>query len=117
MFSTSGAQRPVEGGPQTPESLPERHSWASAAADHTALQVPSGTRNGALSQVEDLLESIVDAITSGEELVIPYRSVRSTQHGPNTQPLQEAGRRADVVRFPGRTVQEVKRFGMDDLGV
>ncbi len=117
MFSISGAQHHVEPGPQTPDSLPEPHFRAPAAAGSTVLQVPSGPRNGALSQIEHLLESIVDAITSGEELFIPYRSVRSTQNGPNSQSPREAGRRADVVRFPGRTVQEAKRFGMGEPGV
>ncbi len=117
MFSISGAQHHAVADPQTPDSLPERPFCAPDAAGPTVLQVPSGTRNGALSQIEHLLESIVDAITSGEELAIPYRSVRSTQNGTDTQPLQGAGRRADVVRFPGRTVQEATRFGMGDLGV
>lgn len=115
MFSISGAQHHVEAGPQTPDSLPEQF-WAPAATGPAALRVRSSTRNGALSQIEHLLESIVDAIASGEELVIPYRSVRSTQNAPNPQPLEGTSRRAEVVRFPGRTVQETKRFGMGDFG-
>ncbi|KAH6640993.1 Spo11/DNA topoisomerase VI subunit A [Chaetomium tenue] len=75
-----------------------------------AVQVPPGTRTPAISQIEALLESIVDAIYTGDELVIPYRSVRSPNNGANSQSQHEENRPLDVVRFPGRTIQEAKKF-------
>ena len=65
--------------------------------------VPRGT---ALVQIENLLEGIVDAINDGTELRIPYRTIRGT-HTP-----QDEDRPGDFVRFPGRTIQEARRFGM-----
>ena len=77
------------------------------------VQVPPGSRHGALSQIENLLESILDATSNGDELVIPYQSVRSLQTGPGQVSARRDGRQLDVVRFPGRTMQEAKKFGMD----
>lgn len=117
MFSSSGVQRPVVSNPQTPGSLSRRQSQSlpqTAAAGSTALQAPSINGNQALLRIEELLEAIVDAIASDDELVIPYQSTRSSQNGANSQTFQEDGRHADVVRFPGRTVQEAKRFGKRD---
>ncbi|KAH6850710.1 Spo11/DNA topoisomerase VI subunit A, partial [Chaetomium sp. MPI-CAGE-AT-0009] len=45
----------------------------------------------------------------GSELVIPYQSIRS-HNGSNSQPRHGESHPLDVVRFPGRTVQEAKRF-------
>jgi hypothetical protein len=75
------------------------------------IQVPSVPERGALSRIEDLLESIVDALSNGTELIIPFRTARSLQNGANAPASQRDERQTDVVRFPGRTVQEVKRFG------
>ncbi|KAK4235910.1 Spo11/DNA topoisomerase VI subunit A [Achaetomium macrosporum] len=74
------------------------------------IQVPSSSQNGTLSLIEDLLESIVDALSSGEELVIPYASVRSLQDGAVATLNRRDARAVDYVRFPGRTVQEAKKF-------
>ncbi|KAK4122232.1 DNA topoisomerase IV, alpha subunit [Parathielavia appendiculata] len=74
------------------------------------IQVPCVTQRGALSRIENLLESIVDAVSSGNELVIPYKTPRSSQNGTNAAASQSDDRQADVVRFPGRTVQEAKKF-------
>ncbi|KAK3359637.1 Spo11/DNA topoisomerase VI subunit A [Lasiosphaeria hispida] len=79
--------------------LPHAHSRALRCA---LVPIPcNGSGGGALSQIETLLESILDAISNGDELAIPYRTVRSTRG---------EDRGGEVVRFPGRTAQEAKRF-------
>ncbi|KAK3308553.1 Spo11/DNA topoisomerase VI subunit A [Chaetomium strumarium] len=74
------------------------------------IQVPPSSQNGTLSLIENLLESIVDAISSGKELVIPYASVRSLQDGAVQTTNRRDARAVDYVRFPGRSVQEAKKF-------
>ena len=67
--------------------------------------------HGALAKIEAILESVVDALAIGAELVLPYRTIRSMQRSASgTNP--PADRPADVVRFPGRTIQEVNKFGI-----
>ncbi|KAK4445740.1 Spo11/DNA topoisomerase VI subunit A [Podospora aff. communis PSN243] len=71
------------------------------------VRIPSNDRHdGALSQIEKLLESIVDSLADGEELAIPYRTAR--QGGDHSTQSQE--RRSDFVHFPGRNAHEVRRF-------
>lgn len=76
-----------------------------------AVHVPSISRNGALPRIKSLLESVVDAINRGEELVIPYQTTRSPQSSQGSGAVERDGRQSDGVRFPGRTVQEAKKFG------
>ncbi|KAK1835739.1 meiotic recombination protein rec12 [Podospora conica] len=58
----------------------------------------------AIEQIENLLEGIVDAISEGRELTIPFRTTRIPQaHQGDEQ-------HGDSVRFPGRTAQEARRF-------
>jgi meiotic recombination protein SPO11 len=94
--------------PQDPSSASPRSDFVRPSR---IIQVPSFSQNGTLSLIENLLESIVDAISNGEELVIPYASVRSLQDGAVQSSNRRDARPVDYVRFPGRTVQEVKKFG------
>ena len=76
-------------------------------SDPNLVTLPQAASRGtALVQIENLLEGIVDAIHDGTELRIPYRTIRST-HAP-----QDEDRPGEFVRFPGRSVQEARRFGM-----
>jgi hypothetical protein len=59
----------------------------------------------ALEQIENLLEGIVDAISEGRELTIPFRTTRSPQAQQGKEPDY------NLVSFPGRTIQEAGRFG------
>lgn len=112
MFSTSGAQhrQQLGNGTQTPDFLSQQPPSAPPPVGSSVQQVPFITPRGALSQIEELLESIVDAIDSGEGLVIPYQSTRSSQNGTSAAAQKDVGQ-IDAVRFPARTVQEAKRFG------
>ncbi|KAK0754401.1 Spo11/DNA topoisomerase VI subunit A [Schizothecium vesticola] len=58
----------------------------------------------ALEKIENLLEGIIDAISEGRELTIPFRTTRSPQAQQGDEP------NCDLVRFPGRTIQEARRF-------
>lgn len=90
------AARPL----QMPASAAHPDRWSNV------VSIPSvGSQDVALSRVEHLLESIVDAITNGTELIIPYRSSRSVDNS------QSEERPAEAVKFPGRTIQEAKKFG------
>ncbi|KAK0720130.1 Spo11/DNA topoisomerase VI subunit A [Lasiosphaeris hirsuta] len=72
------------------------------ALPQALVPIPRDDSGGAaLSQIEALLESILDAISNGVELTIPYRTARSARG-------EDRGCR--VVRFPGRTAQEAERF-------
>jgi len=87
-------------------------SMNSDSHTNNLVPVPSSDHlSRGLALVEELLESIVDSIASGTELTIPYRVKRSS---PATEPLvssQAAGGQHGVIRFPGRTPQDVRRFG------
>ncbi|KAK4039798.1 Spo11/DNA topoisomerase VI subunit A [Parachaetomium inaequale] len=110
MFSTSGVQQHDMSYSQISDSHSRQHPSVLLAVGSDETQVPGGTHTPTLALIEDLLESIVDAISSGDELIIPYRSIRSSQNGTNALSPQGDGRQVEVVRFPGRTAQEVKRF-------
>ncbi|KAL2132113.1 hypothetical protein VTI74DRAFT_4202 [Chaetomium olivicolor] len=109
MFpSTRGPRYPrsesLAGHPSpAPQTLSFSHS-------HDIVHIPSSSRNSALSRIEDLLGSIVDAIASGDELIIPYQTIRSSQNAAETASAQRDGRAVDIVKFPGRTIQEAKKF-------
>jgi meiotic recombination protein SPO11 len=111
MFSSSGVQQHSANAAPLADSVTTQPSSVPPAPDCNVIQVPSVPERGALARIEDLLESIVDAISNGTELIIPFRTARSLQNGANAPASQRDERQADVVRFPGRTVQEVKRFG------
>lgn len=108
----SGVQQPATNDSQTSDSVPANSGLALRGGVSNVLRVPSAARTGALSQIEALLETIVDAISNGDHLTIPYQSTRTSQHGTNAVSLQEDGRLVDALRFPARTAQEAKRFGM-----
>ncbi|KAK3901430.1 Spo11/DNA topoisomerase VI subunit A [Staphylotrichum tortipilum] len=105
MFSMSGANNCGLANPPAPHSHPNLPEVGSHVPP-----VPSAAPNPALSRIEHLLESVVDALATGRELVIPYQTVRSTQNGEDTQTPGHPDRPAEVVRFPARTVQEAKKF-------
>lgn len=77
------------------------------------VQLPSPPPSQALERLEQLLETILEAISRGEEIIIPYRTARSQDHSLSL-PLPEDVRDLGGVRFPGRTPMEAKRFGMRD---
>jgi len=114
MFSILGAN---ECGSANPHSRPMHHPPPNLpeVGPHVQL-VPSAALSPALSRIEDLLESIVDALADGRELVIPYRSVRSSQNGDGAQARVGHDRQAEVVTFPARTIEDAKRFGMESWG-
>jgi meiotic recombination protein SPO11 len=88
-------------------------SSASSSRSTKFVQVPSNDlQDGALAQIEGILESMVDAVKDGVELSIPYRNIRSAQNGAALDSSQGEGSQNDEVRFPGRTIQEAKKFGM-----
>lgn len=76
------------------------------------VEIPLGPRNNAVSHIERLLESILDAISDGNELRIPYKSTRPPPTSTGSAPNRRDDGQQDVVRFPGRTIQEAKKFGM-----
>lgn len=59
----------------------------------------------ALEEIERLLGDITDAITEGWELTIPLRTKRIPRAQQDDIPPP------DTVRFPGRTIRELHRFG------
>jgi meiotic recombination protein SPO11 len=111
MFSVSGAQQQIVNIDGTPQ---RQHHSVLPEINSEAVQIPPGTQTPAISQIEALLESIVDAVSTGNELVIPYRSIRSSNKGAASQSQHGGDRPLDVVRFPGRTIQEAKRFGTSE---
>lgn len=109
IFSPERDQHRAINGPRIRAHRSRNHSLL-IGMDHV-VQIPFGSRDGALSQIETLLESILDAIIHDDELVIPYQSARSLQAGPGQVSARKDGRQLDVLRFPGRTIQEAKKFG------
>ncbi|KAK4656813.1 endodeoxyribonuclease [Podospora pseudocomata] len=83
-------------------------SSGASSVNYDAVNVVAVAGNGALDRIESLLEAIVDAVTTGNEILIPYRTVRASRPGRSQGP--PAARQAGVVRFPGRTIQEAKKF-------
>ncbi|KAK1757142.1 meiotic recombination protein rec12 [Echria macrotheca] len=76
----------------------------SAAPRQSSITVISSNQlqAEAVARIEAILESVLDAIHNRTDLVIPYRSIRSS----SVSEKPEDG----FVRFPGRTAQEAKRF-------
>lgn len=86
-------------------------------------QNPEGNRTGAVvARIETILESILDDLAKGGPSVsIPYRSrptiTRSrAENGDmprstSSSPLDRATHRGEVLRFPGKTRHEAKKFG------
>ncbi|KAL2191401.1 DNA topoisomerase IV, alpha subunit [Thermothelomyces heterothallicus CBS 203.75] len=110
MLSASRAQQKPANNTHIPQPHSRQPSSVSFPAESDLVQIPFGSRTSALSRIEELLESIVDAITHANELTIPYETVRSSQNGAEFEPQLGSDRVANVVRFPGRTMQEVKKF-------
>ncbi|KAL0465879.1 meiosis-specific topoisomerase [Neurospora intermedia] len=86
---------------------------SSTRVHHNIVTVPqSHSSDDALTKIEALFETIVDAISVGSPVAIPYR--RST-NARVFNPIASAsnprdGRHMDSVRFPGRNPQELRRF-------
>ena len=98
---------------KSPDTFITTPSDGPLSAARNIVSIPrSNSDNGALSKIEDLLESIIDALDTGSELVIPFRRPRPDA-ASQTQDLsqQRDARQVEVVRFPGRNVQEAKKFG------
>jgi len=74
-------------------------------------EIPPSARSSALSKIESLLERILDAMEAGDELSIPYQTIRSAQSSKTTESARRENRQTNFVKFPGRSVQEVKKFG------
>ncbi|KAK4464739.1 Spo11/DNA topoisomerase VI subunit A [Cladorrhinum samala] len=97
---------------KSPDTFITTPSDGPLSAARNIVSIPrSNSDNGALSKIEDLLESIIDALDTGSELVIPFRRPRPDA-ASQTQDLsqQRDARQVEVVRFPGRNVQEAKKF-------
>ncbi|KAK0739432.1 Spo11/DNA topoisomerase VI subunit A [Apiosordaria backusii] len=97
--------------------LDSQESFGVSSVNYSTINSVSVSGNGALARIESLLEAIVDAIIAGNEISIPYKRVRVSRPGPAPAPgvsgqsqTQRSGRQTGVVRFPGRTIQEVKKF-------
>ncbi|KAM7204702.1 Spo11/DNA topoisomerase VI subunit A [Naviculisporaceae sp. PSN 640] len=76
------------------------------------VPVPAARSNdGALDQVEDILESTVDSITNGVPLVIPYRT-RNTRNVQDTSQSNETAPQiqSQVLMLPARSLEELKKF-------
>ncbi|KAK3325992.1 hypothetical protein B0H66DRAFT_145209 [Apodospora peruviana] len=102
-------------------SLPSRrsseYSHASSIDPSTdgLVTIPlNNSGNGAIVQVERILESIVEAVLDGSEITIPYRSIHAdTRRGHSESPAnQNNARQAEILKFPGRNIHEVGKFGM-----
>ncbi|KAK0666403.1 putative meiosis-specific topoisomerase [Cercophora samala] len=102
-ISSNSDQRNLEG-----TDLDSQESSGTSSGNYNAVNVVSVAGDGALGRIESLLEAIVDAITTGNEISIPYRSVPASRHGQSQGPPSR--RQTGVVRFPGRTIQEAKKF-------
>lgn len=95
---------------------PRRVTALSSNVAVLPLSEPQANRAGSvISKIEAILEAILDDLSLGVgEISIPYRSrtatARSmTRHAePGTTP---GGHVNDVVRFPGRTTHEARKFG------
>ncbi|KAK0727730.1 Spo11/DNA topoisomerase VI subunit A [Lasiosphaeria miniovina] len=111
----SGPKSQVQGSARTRvlrRRQPLPHSPHIPAPSSLVSIPPQGSHDGALSQIESLLESILDAVINGADLVIPYQTARSS---PGVSPAASGAGGArqmttEVVKFPGRNIQEVKRF-------
>ncbi|KAK0652552.1 Spo11/DNA topoisomerase VI subunit A [Cercophora newfieldiana] len=93
--------------PPSLSSLSSLPSSDYSSQSNTLVTIPpNGRHEEALSQIEGLLESIVDSLAEGEELTIPYRTAR---YG-NDPSSQLEDQQSNFVRFPGRSIQEAQRF-------
>ncbi|EAA31791.3 DNA topoisomerase IV, alpha subunit [Neurospora crassa] len=86
---------------------------SSARVPHNIVIVPqSHSSDNALTKIEALFETIVDAISVGSPITIPYRRSTNAQVFDPTASASNPrdGRHMDSVRFPGRNPQELRRF-------
>lgn len=58
------------------------------------------TAGTVVAQIENVLESVVDSLTEGQELSIRF----------SPRPRDGSQRRFEPVRYPGRTTQEARKF-------
>ncbi|KAK3951744.1 meiosis-specific topoisomerase, partial [Pseudoneurospora amorphoporcata] len=72
----------------------------------------SQSNDDVLAKIETLFETIVDAVSVGGPIIIPYRrSTNEQAFNPTASvPNPRDGRHMDTVRFPGRNPQELRRF-------
>lgn len=124
-------------GPQVlqPGHPPRQHIPASqgvagpSRSDETASTVtlpaqdPEGNRTGTvISRIEGILESVLDDLLKQERSVsIPYRSrsaltrfrseAGDIPRSASSSPLDRTTHRGEVLRFPGKTRHEGKKFG------
>ena len=110
---------------QSSSLAPEASSQTSSISS-ASQPFNSSNRSGAIiSKIEDTLESIFDALQSGDkELSIPLRTRRSArrsqpQSQSNSQDVDASTSTANtsrtsraVVTFPGKTAQEAEKFSM-----
>ncbi|EGZ75040.1 DNA topoisomerase IV, alpha subunit [Neurospora tetrasperma FGSC 2509] len=105
---TNSHERPS---PPLEQLSPVRAS--STRVPHNIVIVPqSHSSDDALSKIEALFETIVDAISVGSPITIPYRRSTNAQVFDPTASASNPrdGRHMDSVRFPGRNPQELRRF-------
>lgn len=57
-----------------------------------------------VSRIEGILEAVTDSLQAREPLSIDFRSRRNSDRSPSE-------RREERIQFPGRTVQEARKFG------
>ncbi|CCC08977.1 hypothetical protein SMACR_03194 [Sordaria macrospora] len=76
------------------------------------LLCKSHFNDDALAKIETLFETILDAVSVGGPVVIPYRRSTNAQTFNATAFTSNPsdGRHIDSVRFPGRNPQELRRF-------
>lgn len=86
----------------------------SIGVSRNVVAIPQRHSNDdALTKIEALFETIVDAVSAGSSIVIPYRRSTNAQAFNLTASASNPrdGRHMDSVRFPGRNPQELRRFG------
>jgi len=107
-----------------PQDVVSPSSRIQAASTVTLpAQDPEGNRTGTvIARIENILESILDDLLRQERSVsIPYRrrpaltrsrsEASDVSRSASSSPLDRAACRGEVLRFPGKTRHEGKKFG------
>ncbi|KAF7553648.1 hypothetical protein G7046_g7054 [Stylonectria norvegica] len=71
--------------------------------------IPDGNVGTVITRIESVFESVADSVSTQEELSIVFSSRRSSRRSLGQH-------RVEHVHFPGRTLQEARKFGMADSG-
>ena len=99
------------GSSSRPSSLSSSHR-VSAPSNIVIIPPDDDRQDGVISKIEQVLESMVDALLNNSELVLPYRSRSSgAQRLTAPVPTEADVRPNDVLRFPARNLQELEKFG------